>query len=41
LYLQVSDIDSGPTLVHAHCSKGVKDRHVPLLSSTLKILHQY
>jgi site-specific recombinase XerD len=41
LHLQVGDIDGARMMVHVHRGKGAKDRYVPLLSRTLKILREY
>jgi integrase/recombinase XerD len=39
--LKVSDIDSQRMFVHIHCSKGNKDRYIPLPQRTLEILRAF
>jgi integrase/recombinase XerD len=41
LWLQVSDIDSGRTMIHVHRGKGAQDRYVPLPEATLQVLREY
>jgi len=41
LNIEVSDIDRKRMVIHIHRGKGAKDRYVPLLHDTLKLLSQY
>ena len=40
-HLQVGDIDADRGLVHIHRGKGVKDRYIPLPTSTLHLLRRH
>ena len=41
LYLEVSDIDAEPMMLHVHRGKGAKDRFVPLPRATLDTLREH